>query len=68
MNSTLVVYWVIVLQCSDSWGASEHYARMGVGKPAGFIQIDAMDHAKCAMPRWTDASQEWPDHWRPHLQ
>ena len=49
-------------------GTSEHYARMGVGKPAGFIQIDAMDHAKFAIPRWTDASKEWSDHWRPHLQ
>ena len=49
-------------------GTSEHDAKMGTGKPAGFIQIDAMGHAKFAIPRWTDASKEWSDHWRPHLQ
>ena len=49
-------------------GTSELYAKMGVGNPVGFIMTDAMGHAKFAIPRWTDASKEWSDHWHPQLQ
>ena len=47
---------------------SEQYARTNTGEQIGFIQVDGMDHAKFAIPRWTDTSKEWENRWRPFLQ
>ena len=51
-----------------SMAAAEHYAKTGTGEQIGFIQVDAMDHAKFAIPRWTAQSKEWESRWRPALQ
>jgi len=44
---------------------SEQCGRTSTGEQVGFIQVDGMDHAKFAFPRWTETSQSWQHRWRP---